>query len=108
VSNKNLSAQDIVLKIKENLSQNHPQNLTTKRLFFRASETQYMSKMDVDFKKSSIGALNEKFIDSVMGLIPRNGAYFTEVLADLHGDYTEKNQKIKLIKPPNCTTKRMR
>ena len=98
VSNKNLSAQDIVLKIKENLSQNHPQNLTTKRLFFRASETQYMSKMDVDFKKSSIGALNEKFIDSVMGLIPRNGAYFTEVLADLNGDYTEKNQKIKLIK----------
>jgi ribosomal protein L24 len=98
VSNKNLSAQEIVLKIKENLAQNHPQNLTTKRLFFRASETQYMSKMDVDFKKSSIGALNEKFIDSVMGLIPRNGAYFTEILADLHGDYTEKNQKIKLIK----------
>ena len=88
-SNKNLSAQEIVHKIKENLSQNHPQELTTKRLFFRASENQYMSKMDVDFKKS---------IDSVMGLIPRNGAYFTEVLADLHGDYTEKNQKIKLIK----------
>ena len=98
VSNKNLSAQEIVHKIKENLSQNHPQELTTKRLFFRASENQYMSKMDVDFKKSSIGALNKKFIDSVMGLIPRNGAYFTEVLADLHGDYTEKNQKIKLIK----------
>ena len=98
VSNKNLSAQEIVLKIKENLAQNNPQNLTTKRLFFRASETQYMSKMDVDFKKSSIGALNKKFIDSVMGLIPRNGAYFTEVLADLHGDYTQKNQKIKLIK----------
>jgi len=98
VSNKNLSAQEIVHKIKENLAQNHPQNLTTKRLFFRASETQYMTKMDVDFKKSSIGALNKKFIDSVMGLIPRNGAYFTEVLADLHGDYTQKNQKIKLIK----------
>lgn len=98
VSNKNLSAQEIVHKIKETLSQNHPQELTTKRLFFRASENQYMSKMDVDFKKSSIGALNKKFIDSVMGLIPRNGAYFTEVLADLHGDYTEKNQKIKLIK----------
>jgi hypothetical protein len=98
VSNKNLSAQEIVHKIKENLSQNHPQKLTTKRLFFRASENQYMSKMDVDFKKSSIGALNKKFIDSVMGLIPRNGAYFTEVLADLHGDYTQKNQKIKLIK----------
>lgn len=98
VSNKNLTAAEIIEKVQEAMPVNHPQTLSTKRLFFRASETQQMSKMDVDFKKSSIGQLNEKFIDSIINLVPKNGAYYSEVLADLSGDYTQKQQKINVIK----------
>lgn len=105
VSNKNLTAAEIVTQVQANLSKNHSQQLSSKRLFYRASETQYMNKMAVDFKKSSIGTLNKKFIDSIMDLIPRDGAYFTEVLADIHGDYRQKDLKINLIKASNLYDK---
>jgi len=98
VSNKKFTAEEIVEKVQEAMAKNYPQLLSAKKVFFRTSETQNLNKMDVDFKKSSIDELNKILIDSVMDQIPKKGFFYTEVLADLTGDYTTKNQKINIIK----------
>jgi hypothetical protein len=98
VSNKNFTAEEIVEKVKAAMTKNHPQLLSDKKMFFRTSETQNINKMDVDFKKSSIEELNKKLVDSVMGQIPKKGFFYTEILANITGDYSPKNQKINIIK----------
>ena len=98
VSNKNFTAEEIVEKVKAAMSTNHSQLLSDKKIFFRTSETQNINKMDVDFKKSSIEELNKKLVDSVMGQIPKKGFFYTEILANISGDYSPKNQKINIIK----------
>lgn len=98
VSNKTYEADELIDLIKENLEKNYTTELTKKRLFFRTSEFQNMTRTDVDFKKSTIEALNEAFLDSVMETVPKRTEYYTEVLCDLYGNYTEEDQKIDIIK----------
>ena len=98
VSNKNYTAAEIVAKVQEALPRNYPGKLSRKRLFYRASETQQINRMEAQIKKSSIAEINSALLDSVLQKIPKTGAYYTEILADLSGDYSEEQQKIEIIK----------
>ena len=98
VSNKQYTPEEIIKKVKENLEKNYNYDLSKKRLFFRESYLQNLTKTDFTFKKSSIAELNEAFLDSVLNSIPKSYSYYTEVLCDVYGDYTTENQKIDLIK----------
>ncbi len=93
---KNLSIEEIIANVKEKLPQNYNHGLTQKRLFFRESSTNFLNKLDINFKKSTIPELNKKFIDSVTGIIPKNSEYYTETLGDLYGNYDK--QKLHIIK----------
>lgn len=98
VSNKNYSAEEIIEKVKENIEKNYNQELTRKRLFLRESDFQNLSRTNYTFKKSTIPALNKKFLDSVLTTIPKRYAYYSEILCDFYGNQEEEQQKIKLIK----------
>jgi len=98
LSNNQYTVKEIIEKVKENLDKNYNFNLTKKRLFFRESYHQKLNKTNYTLKKSTIDALNKPFLDSVIRSIPKNNSYYTEVLCDLYGNYTEEKQKIKLIK----------
>ncbi|GGW28783.1 carboxypeptidase-like regulatory domain-containing protein [Arenibacter certesii] len=98
VSNKQFTAEELIEAVKNNLDKNYSQNITKKRLFFRESYHQHLSKTDYTFKESTIEALNERFLDSVLHTIPKETSHYTEVLGDFYGDYNKDNQKLTLIK----------
>lgn len=98
LSNKQYTAEEIIDFVRANLNDNYNRSLIKKRLFFRDSQYQDFVKSNVEFKKSTIAALNKKFIDSVMNSIPKKSSYYTEILCDLYGNNDKEKQKIHLIK----------
>ncbi len=96
VSNKNLSVEEIIDKVKERVSENYNFELSKRRLFFRESEFNAIKKLDIEFKKSTIKELDKKLIDSVITIIPKKSEYYTETLCDLYGDFEKR--KINIIK----------
>lgn len=97
LTNKEYTAEEIIDLVKENSAKNYPKSTIKRRLFFRESYFQNMAKSDIHFKKSTIKAFNEHFIDSVMQTVPKKYEYYTEILCDLYSD-KESNKKIALIK----------
>ncbi|WP_025741956.1 carboxypeptidase-like regulatory domain-containing protein [Aquimarina pacifica] len=91
VSDENLTASEIIEKVKEQLDKNYTSNMTQKNLFFRQSDFTSIKKLNVDFKKSTIKELNKKFVDSVTRLIPKKSEYYIETLCDYYGNQ-EKNK----------------
>lgn len=89
-----LTVAGIILKIKENLPVNYRPVPTKHRLFVRHSSFNRLEKLDVAFKESTIAELNKIFIDSVIRILPRNAAYYTESLCDLYRNSGEYRLKI--------------
>jgi len=87
VSNQNLSAEEIVEKVKENLTKNYAVDVSRKKIFFRQSDFNRMEKVDFGFQKSTIEELNKELIDSIARLVPRKSSYYREVVGDFYGDY---------------------
>jgi hypothetical protein len=87
LSGANLSVDEILERVKANLDKNYAADLSRKKIFFRQSDFSNMNKMDIEFKESSIEELNEKLMDSISKLIPRESSYYKEAVADFYGDY---------------------
>jgi len=96
VSNKNLEVDEIITNVRENLKKNYDLTLTKKKLFFRESNDNYMNKLDIKFRKSTIAELDKKLVDSVVSIIPRSSQFFAEALCDFYGN--EEEQKLHVIK----------
>ena len=71
LSNKNLSAEDIIKEVKKNIAEKYELGLTHKKIFFRESGSQEFKKLRVKVKKSSIKEFNQAFWDSTLLKIPR-------------------------------------
>jgi len=98
VSNKNYTADEIMDLVEDNLEKNYNDDLTKKRLFHRESSFDRWTKSDFKVKKSSIDILNQQFLDSVIGTIPKNNSYYSEIVGDLYGNYTKETQKLDILK----------
>eukprot|EP01093_Parvamoeba_rugata_P006729 TRINITY_DN2069_c0_g1_i6.p1 TRINITY_DN2069_c0_g1~~TRINITY_DN2069_c0_g1_i6.p1 ORF type:complete len:513 (+),score=109.42 TRINITY_DN2069_c0_g1_i6:408-1946(+) len=98
VSNKNYTAEEIIDLVEDNLEKNYNNDLTKKRLFHRSSYFDRWTKSNFKVKKSSIDILNQKFIDSIISTVPKNDAYYQELVGDLYGNYDEEVQKLDLLK----------
>ncbi|MBM1105456.1 carboxypeptidase-like regulatory domain-containing protein [Aurantibacter crassamenti] len=107
VSNKQYTADEIIDLVNDNIEKNYNFDLTKKRLFFRKSSFQRMLKNDFSLKKSTIEALNKKFLDSIIKTVPESNSYYTEVLGDLYGNYEDEKQKLNLIKASELYDKNM-
>ena len=84
-----LTVEEIIEKVQENIPANYKSDSHKTRFFLRQSYFNTIDKMDITFKKSSIKELNKKLLDSVLNLIPRSAAYYTETLGDV---YRHKNK----------------
>ncbi|MHA7059346.1 carboxypeptidase-like regulatory domain-containing protein [Aquimarina sp. M1] len=96
ISNKNLTIDEIMDRVKENVDQNYSNALSHKKLFIRESDFSDISKINVKLKKSTIEEFDKEFIDSVISIIPRKSSYYTETLCDLYGNFDK--QKLGIIK----------
>ena len=85
-----LSADEVIEKVKENLTTNYyVEELSKKKIFFRQSDFNKMKKVDFGFKKSSIEELNKELIDSIATLVPRESSYYREAVGDFYGNYNK-------------------
>ncbi|MEZ4969895.1 MAG: carboxypeptidase-like regulatory domain-containing protein [Flavobacteriaceae bacterium] len=98
VSNKQYTAEELIEQVKININRNYSPNLTKKRVFFRDSYHQTLTKDNYTFKESTIAALNKKFLDSVLNSIPKKSSRYTEILGDFYGNFEKDKQKLTLIK----------
>lgn len=99
VSNKNYTADEIIDLVEENLEKNYPlDDYAKKRLFYRNSSFNRMTKTNFTIKESTIDAFNQKFIDSIIQTVPKSNSYYTEILGDLYGNLEKDSQKLYLIK----------
>ena len=89
VDNNPLGAEEIIERVKRNLTKNYSVEVSKKKIFFRQSDFNKMNKVDFGFKSSTIEELNKHLIDSIAGLVPRQSSYYREVLGDFYGDYSK-------------------
>lgn len=90
-----LEADEIIEKVKANLADNYKKQTIRQRLFFRKSSLDRMRKFDIDFKESTIEEFNEAFIDSVLSVLPKGNAYYTESLCDYYQQGDSSRLKIE-------------
>ena len=79
-----LDIDEIISRVKKNIPENYDQQLVKQRLFFRKSSLDRLKRFDIDFKESTIEEFNEPFMDSVLSVLPKGNAYYTESLCDLY------------------------
>jgi len=99
LSNKKLSGEEIIEKIKEKIEGNYKINYSQKLFFFRESDVNYVRQFDMDIDESSIAEINQALLDSISNSIPKKSDSYREVLGNLYGNYDE--QKIKVLKAAN-------
>jgi len=99
VFDKNLSIEEILERMENNLNQNHGNSFLKKRFFLRQSYHDRLTTMDITFKKSTIKELDKALIDSTVSVLPRKSSYYTETLGDFYltGNKEDEN-KVEIIK----------
>jgi hypothetical protein len=99
LSSKNLSAKEIIEKVKEEVSTNYNFDNSKKRVFLRQSGTSHVRRFDLEVDKSTIAGIDQHLMDEISAKIPKTSDSYKEVLADMYGNYD--NQKVNIIKAAN-------
>ena len=101
LSQNNLSAAEIVKRAREKVAQKYDLSFTKKTFFLRESYAQRWLQSDMKIKKSTIKEFKQAFWDSLFRTIPEKETYHTESLGEFTGNWTEEEQKLKLIRAVN-------
>ncbi|WP_423817923.1 carboxypeptidase-like regulatory domain-containing protein [Salinimicrobium sp. TIG7-5_MAKvit] len=99
LSNKNLSAKEILEKVKEEVNHNYNFDNSKKRIFLRQSGTSYVRRFDMEVDKSTIEGIDQDLMNEISAKIPKVSDSYKEVLADMYGNYD--TQKVNIIKAAN-------
>nr|WP_298791383.1 carboxypeptidase-like regulatory domain-containing protein [uncultured Allomuricauda sp.] len=89
---KELDVDEIMERVEERMPTNYNKAPLKQRFFLRQSSFNTLQKMDIEFKKSTIAELDEPLMDSIISILPKNSAYYTETL----GDYYQNGEENKL------------
>ena len=99
-----LEVDEIIARVIERMPLHYNQTITKQRFFLRESQLNSIQKFDIDFKKSTIKELSKDLLDSVLALIPKNSAYYTETLGDYYK--TDTDHKLSIVKAAELYDKR--
>ena len=98
ITNRKLTSQEIIEKIKAAITQNYQTDLSENKIFYRKEYNSTIEKFEINKFKSSIDNVNDLLIDSLLLNLPSENKSVTEVLSNYYGNLEEDNQKIDLIK----------
>lgn len=101
---KPLEVDDIIAKVIEKMPMHYNQTTTKQRFFLRETQLNSIQKFDIDFKKSTIKEFSKDLLDSVLSLIPKKSAYYTETLGDYYK--TDSDHKMSIVKAAQLYDKR--
>ncbi|MGB0837346.1 MAG: carboxypeptidase-like regulatory domain-containing protein [Flavobacteriaceae bacterium] len=96
ISAEKLEVKDIIERMITKLDQNYPEDLFSNRFFYRKSELSSVKKMELKLKESTLEGFDKAFLDSVVSLIPKNSAYYYEMVGNRQGNF--KKGKIEILK----------
>ena len=98
LSQNNLSAEEIIKRTRENVAKKYDLSLSKKTFFMRESYAQRWLQRDMVIKKSTINEFKQAFWDSLFRTIPEKDNWHTESLGELAGDWSDENQKLRLLR----------
>lgn len=101
VTQNNLSATEIIKRLKLNLNQKYNTRLSEKSFFMRESFEQNWEKVTFKIDKTSLPEFNQKFWDSLFQTLPKKDQWHTESVGSWLGDWSEENQKLILQRAVN-------
>lgn len=96
LSNKNLSAKEIMQKVREEVVNNYNYDQTKKRIFLRESNTSYVRHIDLEVDKSTIAGIDQNLMNQITAKVPKVSDSYKEILGDLYGNFD--NQKLTILK----------
>ena len=99
LSNENLSAKEIIERVKEGVSNNYNFNNSRKRIFLRESDYSHVRQFHMEVDKSTIAGIDQKLMNEITKKMPKVSDSYREVLADMYGNYD--TQKLNIIKAAN-------
>lgn len=106
VSNKTYTAEEIIEKANENLERNYKNDFKKSTLFFRESYYSNHLKNEAKVKTSTIPEINQKLVDSVLQILPKQANSHTEILAELYAQNSlELPQKLNIVKAAHLYNK---
>lgn len=94
---KALEVTEIIDKVKDNITKNYGSQPYKQTYFFRDSYTNIIKNISLDVDESTIPELDQKLMDSMVTLVPRSSAYYTEILGTLYGNYDQNKVSIKKV-----------
>jgi hypothetical protein len=98
VTNRNLSSNEIIEKVKAGIEQNYQKEISEKKIFYRYESNRKIDKIELNKFKSSIDQVNSSILDSLLIRVPKENKSATETLCYYYGNLKEGKQKINLIK----------
>lgn len=99
LSNKVLSAKEVISKVKEQVANNYNLDNSKKRVFLRESNFNYIRQFDLEVDKSTIAGIDQALMNEISSRIPKVSDSYKEVLADVYGNYDKHN--LHIIKAAN-------
>lgn len=98
LSKNNYSAKEIMELVEERIDSNYQTSLTNQKIFYRKSYISKVKQFDLEMKESSIAEINEKLLDSIKNLIPRDSYYYSEMLGHYYSDSIKEHHKLTITK----------
>ena len=83
LTNRNMSAEDIMDMVKENKDQNYSFDYQKSSVFIRQSGNGNMKKFKFTLNESTIDNINQKLLDQTFGNVRKKYVYLNESLADV-------------------------
>lgn len=75
VSNRRLSAEEIIDSLRANTKKNIDFGLSASEVFVQSTYIEDIQKMDIEIKKSTIPELDQSFVDEILEQVPKNDIY---------------------------------
>ena len=90
-----LDVDEIISRVRNKMPENYNQGPVRQRLFFRKTSLDRLRTFDIEFKESTIEEFNKSFMDSVLSVMPKGNAYYTESLCDFYKSNDSSRLKIE-------------
>ena len=80
VSNRTLTAKEIMARVLENTPNNMDFGLSSNEVYVVTKDKEVVQKMDIEIKKSTIPELDQTFVDEILQEMPKNeeSIYYTQ------------------------------
>ena len=98
LTNKKLSAKEIISNVAENIQVNYEKKFTENKIYLSRKSNSTTEKFIIEKFKSTVPEINKSLIDSLLANLTKENNSGLETLAYYYRNFEDEVQKIKIIK----------